>query len=886
MPNRNVEQLPAIYDWKVWVTPIILTIILMVCLSYSYLLFHTLAELFSVIVGVLMFVVAVFSYKYAQDNFVTYLGIGYFWIAAMDLIHTLLYKGMAIAEVEVVQHATQFWIANRYFEAFLLLSAPIFCGRWLGNTSKFIVFGAIATVCYLLIISGIFPDAYIEGEGLTDFKIYSEYIICLILGLALYNLYRYQDKLKSAIFPFLAMSIVLTIFAELAFTSYISLYGPTNILGHIFKLFSFWLILYSIVRISLQAPYIALEKSTNLLKGLRDNIPDLIFYKDNEGIYFGCNQAFCDLIGKKNESEVIGRSDYDLFGSDMADLFRSKDHEMFESGFTTHSDEWVTNADGTKRLMDTVKTPFLNNNGLVIGLIGISRDITERKAIELNLQKVSMAVEQAGEAVLMTGKTGHIEYVNNAFLNLTGYSSAEMLGQHISVLQTDKQKQSFYEELWATINRGETWQDRLINAKNDGSFYPALLTVSPMFDSNHTICNFIAIQQDLTAYEGLAEQFYQSQKMEAVGTLIGGIAHDFNNTLAGITGNLYLAKMSASNLPEVVSRLSDIEKLAFQAAAMIRQLLTFSRKGTLQMNPISITPFLKEVIKLQEVTVPENIKLTYDIDNIIPTLNGDINLLQQALINLINNARDALEHATAPKISIQLKQQQADSAFKNKYPQIKADDIACITISDNGQGIKPKDIEHIFEPFFTTKPEGKGTGLGLSMVFDAVRSHGGEIGVESHLGQGTTFTIYLPLGKKAVVSPLPSNEQTIIHGKGETILLADDDPAVLTALGSVLQSLGYRVLAAKDGVEAVNVYTAHQADIDLLILDVVMPNLGGVEALARIRALSPDVKVIFATGYDKSNDLSDKVHHKQEMFVRKPYAVSELSKMIRDKLDS
>jgi len=883
--GATLKQFAILLNRNIWLLPVLFSAVLIVASYYNYLLFHTLVELFAVIVAAVMFVVAAFTHKYSRDNFIMYLAIGYFWVAAMDLIHTLIYKGMGIYPVELANYSTQFWLVSRYAESLLLLSAPFFYLFWRNHTAKFMMFGLISVVCYTLIMSGHFPDAYIEGEGLTRFKIASEYIICFILVIALVNLYRHQGCMKSGMFPFLATSIVLTICAELAFTNYISVYGPANLLGHLFKLFSFWLILYSIVRCSLQEPYEALATSRSLLQGLRDGIPDLIFYKDNDGVYLGCNQAFCESIGKERESDIIGVTDFDLFDKGLAEFFREKDRTMLETGVARRNDEWVTYPDGAKKLVDTLKAPFRDADGQVIGLIGISRDITERKRAEGKLRKLSQAIEQAGEAVMITDRDGGIEYINPAFTQVTGYQVHEVLGKNLRMLKSNRQNAAFYKSMWNALACGETWQGKLINRKKDGSYYPAILTISPMQDEKGDITNYIGIQQDLTAYEDLEEQLRQSQKMEAVGTLVGGIAHDFNNSLAGITGNIYLAKKAAAGLPEVVKRLSSVETLAFSASVMIQQLLTFSRKGTVQMHPISITSFLKEVIKLQKVSVPENISLTSHIQDIALGINGDVNLLQQALINLVNNARDAVEHVEKPSIFIGLEQLAVDAAFLKKNPDITAAEVACITVSDNGQGMKPGVVEHIFEPFFTTKGVGQGTGLGLSMVFGAIQSQGGSIQVETEQGKGTAFHIYLPLIENHDMERLADTAEAIVSGRGETILLVDDDATILSTGKDVLESLGYKVLTAADGLEAVAVYAAHQGEIDLLILDVVMPNMGGMETLERIRQQNPGVKALFTTGYDRNNALARVDHIRPEMIISKPFSVSILSQAMRNMLD-
>ncbi len=887
MPEKGtgMNQFAVLLNRGVWLPPVMLSAVLILASYYNYLLFHTLAELFSIIVGVLMFVVAAYAHKYARDNFIMYLATGYFWVASMDLIHTLIYKGMGIYPVTIANYSTQFWIANRYVEALLLLTAPLFFTRWTHHVSKFVVFGLIAVACYVLIMSGRFPDAYIEGEGLTRFKIISEYVICTILVLALVNMYRFRDRLKQGLFPFLMASIVFTILAEISFTNYIGVYSTANLIGHIFKLFSFWMILYSIVRVSLQDPYQSLGTSRALLKGLRDGIPDLIFYKDMQGVYLGCNQAFCELIGRESESDIIGKTDVDLFNKQQAQFFRDVDQQILQAGAARRNDEWVSYPDGSRRLLDTLKTPFMDSKGGVIGVIGISRDITDNWQAEGELRKLSQALEQAGEAVMITDRDGGIEYINPAFTRVTGYRADEVLGKSLRMLKSDRQSAAFYKGMWRMLARGDQWQGKLVNRKKDGSFYPALLTISPMFDEQGAISNYIGIQQDLSEYEQLEAQFHQSQKMEAVGTLVGGIAHDFNNTLAGITGNLYLAKKAADSLPDVVDRLNSIEELAFRAAGMIQQLLTFSRKGTVQMHPISMPSFLKEVIKLQEVSVPENISLTCQVGDVDLIVNGDINLLQQALINLINNARDAVESVGTPAITVTLDQCLVDEEFLERYPAISSRDVACIRISDNGEGMSPEIQKHIFEPFFTTKGVGKGTGLGLAMVYGAIQSHGGAIAVESEEGVGTIVRIYLPLLQAGSAEGVVDDTTGVLGGRGETILLVDDEATVLATGKDVLESLGYNVLTATDGLKAVEQYIAHRDEIDLLMLDVVMPHMGGQEALRKIREITPDVRALFVTGYDKDDALGEDGDASPEMVIKKPFSINKLSQAMRALLD-
>jgi len=383
--------------------------------------------------------------------------------------------------------------------------------------------------------------------------------------------------------------------------------------------------------------------------------------------------------------------------------------------------------------------------GRALRLVGTYSDITARKQAEERIRLLSRAMQQSGEAIIITDAEGVIEYVNPAFCDITGYTETEAIGQTLRMLNSGMQEKQLYTEMWATINRGDTWHGRMVDRKKDGSFYPAMLTISPILNRHGETTHYIGIQQDLQEYEDLEAQFHQSQKMEAVGTLVGGIAHDFNNTLAGITGNLFLAKHELKGMPRVTERLETVEKLSFRAAGMIKQLLTFSRKARPEMAPVSLTSFLKETVKLHRISLPENIELHTDVAGEDLHIQGDINLLQQVMINLINNARDAVHDAQSPRIEISLTRFTADKAFKARHTQLTSEQFARITVCDNGHGIKKEDMPHLFEPFFTTKAVGKGTGLGLSMVYGAIESHNGIVTAESKDGKGACFHIYLPL---------------------------------------------------------------------------------------------------------------------------------------------
>jgi len=378
--------------------------------------------------------------------------------------------------------------------------------------------------------------------------------------------------------------------------------------------------------------------------------------------------------------------------------------------------------------------------------------------------------------------------------------------------------------------------------------------------------------------------FRQAQKMEALGTLVGGIAHDFNNILAGILGSTYLAKHAEDN-PKVVNRsLTMVENLGYRAADMIKQLLAFSRQEDVNKSLLLLNPFYKEAFKLIRVGVDEGIKLNSDISGDEMVVRANSTQLQQLLFNLINNARDAVANEARPEITASLYRFEADEAFINRNPDhALGRGFAVMEVQDNGEGIAKENLDRLFDPFFTTKPVDKGTGLGLAMVYGAVKEHGGVLEVESVVGVGSRFKVYLPLEKNAV-SYVEREDDEVQRGAGETILLVDDDQPLQTTIKTILTEIGYRVKVASNGREAVDLFAASADTIDLVLTDVVMPDMGGPEAVKEMRRINPHVKVVYLSGYDSRGGLADQLKQSHEILLNKPCSVSQLSRVIREKL--
>jgi len=519
------------------------------------------------------------------------------------------------------------------------------------------------------------------------------------------------------------------------------------------------------------------------------------------------------------------------------------------------------------------------------------RDISVRKQAEAQLRKLSRAVEQAGESIVITDKDGMIEYVNTAFTSITGYPAEKAIGKTPRILKSGKQNTAFYKNVWDTILSGKVWQSKIINRKKDGTFYPVLLTISPIRNDVGEITHFAASHADLTEHDEMQAKFEQAQKMEAVGTLVGGIAHNFNNILAGIAGNMYLLRSKLKDMPELEDKVRRVEKLSFEAADMIAELLAFARKGIVEKKNVDLSVFLREAYKLAAIALPSNIKVTQEFTRESLPIHGDANQIQQVLLNVLNNARDAVADVNKPEIRVCLERFEADSTFIKGHQGLdgktlrKGQAFARLSISDNGCGIPKEQLSEIFEPFFTTKEVGIGTGLGLAMSYGTVRDHGGVLDVESEVGKGTVFSMYLPLVQPRATAIKMADKKPVTCGGGETILLADDEQHVRETVAEVLATIGYKVLQAKDGREAMDIFKTNQEEIALTVLDVVMPHCGGIQLAEQIRVVNPDMPVIFMTGYDNEQVLGSSEQPRNSKILTKPVRFEALSHSIRQLLD-
>ena len=519
--------------------------------------------------------------------------------------------------------------------------------------------------------------------------------------------------------------------------------------------------------------------------------------------------------------------------------------------------------------------------GVLDTIIVSFNDITPLREAEKMVQTLSESMVHAVEGIVIVDRKGVVEYVNPSFLGMTGYSESSVLNRRYDeVIETVEDSS----ELWGNIAKEMQMRSELTLVRTGGQQLPVMLSSAPVRSPDGEVSNYVIVHTDMTEYKDLENRYIQSQKMEALGTLVGGIAHDFNNMLNGILNTLYLVKRNPHFHPDLEERIDTVSNISMQAANLVKGLLAFARKEQVEMVPLPVVPFIKETLKMHRMAVPENIVLSPWVEESTAAVLADASRLQQVFLNLLNNSVYALKDQPKPEIEIKVSSFQPDDQFKRQHVEISANKMVHITISDNGSGIPEDNLEHAFEPFYTTKPVGEGTGLGLAIVYGVIQAHHGVVEIESREGEGTSVHLYLPVvGGETVESAADQVEREAANN--ETILLADDNELLRTTLADSFETLGYNVIQAVDGQQALELFKAHQRSIQVLISDVIMPVMGGIEAGRAIRELNPGLPIIFITGYH-TEDMDDGLFSADKvMKVGKPVNPSILSQMVHQMLE-
>lgn len=517
--------------------------------------------------------------------------------------------------------------------------------------------------------------------------------------------------------------------------------------------------------------------------------------------------------------------------------------------------------------------------GGVPQLQGTLRDITEKKRAEEALIRLQQAVDASGEVVFMTDHQGTITFVNPEFTHLYGYEASEVIGKaNRRILKCDEVSDEEYESLWQATLTQSSASGEIANRTKDGRRVTVERTMNAVRDDRGNVVAFVSIQRDVTDRKQLERQFQQAQKMEAVGRLAGGVAHDFNNILGIITGYSDLM-LSDPDLPEKAQRrLKEIKNAANRAVGVTQQLLAFSRKRALQTKILCLNNVIHETSKMLGRLLGDDIELVTKLDANLGTVAVDPAGIDQVVLNLAVNARDAMPNGGKLTIETANVTIEPDSE-EGKLPPGK---YVMLAVNDTGHGMDAETQKHIFEPFFTTKG-GRGTGLGLSTVFGIVEQSGGTIWTDSEVGRGTAFEIYFKRMAESCPEVTTDALEVIQRGK-ETILLVEDDAGLRRVNVEMLQSLGYKVIEAVDGAEALGLLERHAGRLDLLLTDVVMLGMNGRELANRALERLPSLKVLFVSGYTDVT-VGREIAASGAALIQKPFSRTVLAARLRELLD-
>ncbi len=509
----------------------------------------------------------------------------------------------------------------------------------------------------------------------------------------------------------------------------------------------------------------------------------------------------------------------------------------------------------------------------------------DQHSAEESLRKLSRAVEQSPDMVMITDRHGIIEYTNPAFEALTGYSREELRGRTPGILKSGEQTAETYQALWKTILTGNVYRGILANRKKNGDIFYLEECISPVRDTAGRITHFVSNGRDLTERMHLEAELRQAQKMDAIGRLAGGVAHDFNNLLTIISSYSELALDSVPEGSSLEAKLHEILLAARRAAELTRQLLAFSRKQPQALRVVELNEVIGQAAKTLRRLIGEDVNFTFLPGQGLGRVRLDPVQIDQILMNLAINARDAMPQGGT--FRIETSNVTLDESYIHcKNAAIPVGRYVQLIATDTGRGIPKEHLAHIFEPFYTTKPLGKGTGLGLATVYGIVKQNKGFIWAYSEPDMGTVFKIYLPcVGSEK--SPVKSEIARTDHrsSRAETILLVEDESAVRHATSEFLTLQGYKVLQAKDGLDAISVAKQHHGPIHLVVTDVVMPNMSGGQLATEISTLRPDAKLLFVSGYAGQTVLDHKVFDLDTNFLQKPYTLKQLSGKIRNALE-
>jgi PAS domain S-box-containing protein len=633
----------------------------------------------------------------------------------------------------------------------------------------------------------------------------------------------------------------------------------------------------------------ALRASEERYRDLVDFSPMGIFETTPSGRFLSANAAFASLLGYSSPQEVLAlRAEHLYFDtSDRDRVLRERDrllHAQDPSGRIHAFETRLKRKDGLPVWVRGDVRAVFDADGQIQRFDVFVVDVTEQRraleALRRSEARYRALMENAKDAIFISDPEGVVHEVNRAAEELQRQPRSEIVGRSVLDFVAREEREAVREKFGQTFSQGGVAGFETIALRGDGTTVPIEVSASRVDVGDTPLVH--AIVRDISEQNALAEQLRLSQKMEAVGQLAGGVAHDFNNLLTAILGYSQLLAADLREHPQQFAAIEEIRKAGERAAGLTRQLLAFSRKQMLEPKVLDLNEIVHRIQEMLSRLIGEDIQIVMNLDPALGSVRADAGQIEQVIMNLAVNARDAMPKGG--QLSIETANVDLDDLYGQTHVHVQPGPYVMLAISDTGFGMDEATKQRIFEPFFTTKEKGRGTGLGLSTAYGIVKQSGGYIWVYTEPGEGTTFKIYLPR-VLAPAEPLPVAEPMLGSvGGRETILVVEDERSVRALVRKTLESKGYTVLEAEAGAEAVEI--ARTLPVDLVLTDMVLPGIGGSEIAARILEIHPDAKVLYTSGYTDDVIVRRGLIKRGAGFIEKPFTPNALARKVREILDS
>lgn len=615
------------------------------------------------------------------------------------------------------------------------------------------------------------------------------------------------------------------------------------------------------------------EDKIRFQASLLDQVRNAVIATDFEGKIIYWNE-FAEKLYQWKQDEVGGKSIIELI---IPSESQEKARRVLKS--IDETDHWhgirmAKRKDGSTFPVEVILSVIRDHNENAIGSVGVSYDITERTAAEQKILEQAALLDITRDSILVRDLEQNIVYMNKSAEKLYGWKADEILGKNaLDYFYRKSEMEQLEIPLDTLFEKGE-WQGELQQVTRDGRDIIVDSRWTLIYDKENRPKSILSVNTDIADKKLLEERLLRTQRLESIGTLAGGIAHDLNNILQPIMMSIQLLRNERGE--EAKNRMLDVlESNAQRGADLVKQVLSFTSGVQAEKQPLNVNYLISEIETIMKETFPKSIEILTDVGKDVLNISGNFTQLSQVLLNLCVNARDAMPEGG--RLEVSAKNIRVDSRLAKRLADIEEGPYVVLAVSDTGSGITPTIREKIYDPFFTTKNPDKGTGLGLSTVWGIVKEHGGYIHLESEVGKGSKFMIYFPAVHTGKRTTSDSQDKDYApSGKGETILVVDDEAAVLQITRLILEKFGYNVVTAANGMKAIEIFSGKMDEISVAIIDMIMPGIGGKVLAQSLKDISPSIKVIFASGYQKEENTDGFAKDFSDAFLHKPFNAQTL----------